>query len=160
ERTRPNRLDIAGLRKLGAARQRNVLRFAIRACGLPQAPATRLKQVQEELLPAREDAKPLVRWRGAEVRRYRQKLYLLPGSVFAPRVNDDVRFLTGGGPAVVVGTGLGALRLCADSLQDGPGIDPLLISNGLKLKFCTGGERIRPWGRKESRPLKKLFQEQ
>ena len=44
---RPDRLEVAGLRKLGAARQRNVLRFAIRACGLPPAPATRLRQVQD-----------------------------------------------------------------------------------------------------------------
>jgi tRNA(Ile)-lysidine synthase len=156
---RPDRLEVAGLRKLGAARQRNVLRFAIRACGLPPAPATRLRQVQDELLTAREDAEPLVRWRGAEVRRFRRKLYLLPELAFAPRVVDAAPPLTGDGRAVDVGTGLGTLRLRAASPCEGPGIDPVLVANGLQLKFRTGGERIRPYGRKESRPLKKLLQE-
>ena len=156
----PGRLGIEGLRRLTPARQRNVLRFAIRACGLPQAPATRLRQVQDELLGAREDAVPLVAWRGAEVRRFRQKLYLLAERMFEPCEEDAAPLLTGDGRAINVGSALGTLRLQPLSPHEGAGIDPLLVAKGLGLKFRTGGERIRPYGRKETRPLKKLLQEQ
>ena len=156
----PDRLDIEELRKLRPARQRNVLRFAIRACGLPQAPATRLRQVQDELLGAREDRAPLVTWRGAEVRRFRRKLYLLPETVFEPCTDAAAPLLTADGRAVTVGRALGTLRLQSLSTHEGAGIDPLLVANGLRLKFRSGGERIRPYGRKETRPLKKLLQEQ
>jgi tRNA(Ile)-lysidine synthase len=155
----PDRLDIPGLKELSPARQRNVLRFAIRACGLPQAPASRLRQVQDTLLPAREDAQPLVRWRGAEVRRYRQKLYLLPRSLFEP--HSDVAaapVLSGDGRAVAVGAALGVLRLeRADSQV--PGIDARLVEKGLQVRFRAGGEKIRPYGHRDTRPLKKLLQE-
>jgi tRNA(Ile)-lysidine synthase len=156
----PDRLDIEGLRRLAPARQRNVLRYAIRACGLPQAPATRLRQVQDELLRAREDAAPLVTWRGAEVRRFRKKLYLLPERVLEPRAEDGMSLLTDDGRAIDVGSALGTLRLQSLSPHEGAGIDPLLVAKGLQLKFRTGGEKIRPYGRKETRPLKKLLQEQ
>ena len=96
--------------------------------------------MQDELLTAREDAEPLVRWRGAEVRRFRRKLYLLPEAAFAPRAVDAAPPLTGDGRAVDVGTGLGTLRLRAASPCEGPGIDPVLVANGLQLKFRTGGE--------------------
>ena len=65
----PDRLDVPGLRSLSAARQRNVLRRAIARCGLPPAPARRLVEAVESLLPASPDAQPLVRWPGTELRR-------------------------------------------------------------------------------------------
>ena len=156
----PDRLDIPELRKLSRARQRNVLRYAIRACGLPQAPASRLRQVQGELLPARQDAQPLVRWRGGEMRRYRQKLYLLPESLADAR-NDPAEpppVLHGDGSQLTIGAAPGVLRLEKVSAGE-TGIDPALVAAGLQLRFRVGGEKIRPYGRKESRPLKKLLQE-
>jgi tRNA(Ile)-lysidine synthase len=41
-----------------------------------------------------------------------------------------------------------------------PGIDPALVTDGLALRFRNGGEKIKPYGHKETRPLKKLLQEQ
>lgn len=158
EPARPDRLDVAGLRKLAPPRQRNVLRFAIRASGLPPAPATGLSRVQDELLTAREDAAPLVSWSGAQVRRFRQTLYLLPETAFEPRT--DAPLLTGDGRAVEAGASLGALRLLPVTPGEGPGLDSRIVANGLHLRFRAGGERIRPFGRRESRPLKKLLQEQ
>jgi tRNA(Ile)-lysidine synthase len=152
----PDRLDIGGLAKLRPARQRNVLRCAIRACGLPQAPASRLRQIQNELLTAREDARPLVRWPGAEVRRYRTKLYLLAGSQQSGGAGAATRLiLYGDGKDVPLGP-LGMLRL---ERAAGPGIDPELVAHGLTLRFRAGGEKIKPHGRTDTRPLKKLLQE-
>lgn len=152
----PDRLGIPGLTKLSPARQRNVLRSAIKACGLPQAPSSRLRQIQDELLTAREDGRPLVRWPGAEVRRYRTRLYLRKSP--QPGIAADVAaplVLFGDGQEVGLGP-LGALRL---ELGTGPGIDPELVARGLTLRFRSGGERIKPYGRKGTRPLKKLLQE-
>ena len=155
----PDRLDIAGLAKLSSARQRNVLRCAIKACGLPQAPASRLRQIQDELLPARKDAGPLVRWRGAEVRRYRTKLYLLRGSRPGWRVEAATPLvLYGDGKEIHLGP-FGTLRLERVTGRAEPGIDPELVAEGLTLRFRTGGEKIKPYGRKDTRPLKKLLQE-
>jgi tRNA(Ile)-lysidine synthase len=158
----PDRLDIPGLRRLSPERQRNVLRYAIKTCGLPQAPASRLLQTQHELLPARADAQPLVRWRGAELRRYRQRLYLLPQAEVAPECPSTLSpaILYGDGREIEVGSSLGVLRLergTSSSIE--AGIDPELVANGLQLRFRQGGEKIRPFGRDSTRPLKKLLQE-
>ena len=72
-------IPIAGLLNLSAARQRNVLRHALRRLGLPTPSTVQLTRVFEELVPARDDANPEVIWPGAAVRRYRDRLYMLPG---------------------------------------------------------------------------------
>ena len=157
----PDRLDIPALQRLDAARQRNVLRHCIRACGLPQAPGSRLRQIQNELLPARPDAQPLVRWHGAEVRRYRQKLYLLRETAPQRAAGVAPPLLFADGREVEVGPALGALRLERASRASGAArIDPAVVVNGLQLRFRQGGERIRPYGHHVTRPVKKLLQEQ
>jgi tRNA(Ile)-lysidine synthase len=158
--TVPDRLAVIGLTKLSSARQRNVLRCAIRASGLPQAPAKRLREIQEQMLTAREDAAPLVRWPGAEVRRYRTKLYLLRAEAHPLPDPATLPLLYGDGREIPLGS-LGALCLerTADTPAE-PGIDPTLVTDGLAIRFRSGGEKIKPYGRKETRPLKKLLQEQ
>lgn len=151
----PRRLDIIGLAKLSPARQRNALRCAIRASGLPRPPAARLREVQEQMLTASEDAAPLVRWPGAEVRRYRTTLYLLDAAQPQPLLPATLPQLYGEGHEVPLAS-LGALRL--ERTRE-TGIDPALVANGLALRFRVGGEKIKPHGRKETRPLKKLLQE-
>jgi tRNA(Ile)-lysidine synthase len=156
---RPDRLDIPPLQRLGAARQRNLLRYAIRACGLPQAPSSRLGQIQNELLTARIDAQPLVRWHGAEARRYREKLYLLPEANRQQRLPGAMPLLFADGRAVELGPGLGALRL-ERAFDGGVALDPQVVAHGLQIRFRQGGEKIRPTGRNVTRPVKKLLQEQ
>ena len=147
------RLGIAALRALPAARQRNVLRYALRTLGLPVPPQTRLRQVLEELVPARPDARPLVRWPGAEVRRYRGRIYLLgerPLPACAPLAFDERG-------EVHLGAGQGFLFLEAEAAD---GLAPQLAAQGLEVRFRQGGEKIRPVGTRTTRPLKKLLQEE
>jgi len=150
----PDRLDIDALESFSEARQRNILRFAARRCGLPAPPATRLRQITRELIPAREDAQPLVTWPGAEIRRYRDKLYLLgetpPEECFAATV------LTPDGNWLDLGKGAGQIRLEAG--VDG-GIDEVAVAGGLALRFRQGGEEFCPAGRQRTHKLKKLLQE-
>ena len=151
---KPDRLDINGLKSLSEKRQRNVLRHAARKCGLPAPPATRLYQITHELIPAREDAQPLVGWPGAEIRRYRDKLYLLAETT--PEEKLAVTELVPDGCWLDLGGGKGQMRLEAG--VDG-GIDREAVKRGLSLRFRQGGEEFCPAGRKRTHKLKKLLQE-
>ena len=151
---KPDKLDIDGLKSLSEKRQRNLLRYAVRLCGLPTPPATRLQQITHELIPAREDAQPLVGWPGAEIRRYRGKLYLLAEATDEEALATTK--LTADGNWLDLGKGRGQMRLEAG--VDG-GIDCEAVEGGLALKFRQGGEEFCPVGRKRTHKLKKLLQE-
>jgi tRNA(Ile)-lysidine synthase len=152
--TKAAKLAIEGLRSLSEKRQRNLLRYAVKRSGLPPPPATRLLQITRELIPAREDAQPLVGWPGAEVRRYRDYLYLLadlPDEGLA-----GVSTLRADGNWLNLGKGRGQLLL--EPGVDG-GIDAAAVEGGLSLRFRQGGEEFCPVGRHRTHKLKKLLQE-
>ncbi len=150
----PDKLDIEGLKSLTEKRQRNLLRYAARQCGLQPPPATRLYQITHELIPAREDAQPLVGWPGAEIRRYRDKLYLLAE---VPDVDAlGAIKLTADGGWLDLGKGSG--QMCLEPGVNG-GIDCDAVEGGLALRFRQGGEEFCPVGRKRTHKLKKLLQE-
>lgn len=149
-----NRLSIKQLQVLSAPRQRNVLRRAIRRCGLPAPPGTRLQQIVDELIPARPDAQPQVSWSGVDVRRYRDALFILPSqSNESPPAGGKLR--TNGQP-VALGGDLGALRLVGPHAK---GISPDIAAAGLEIRFRHGGEAIRVVGHQSTQKLKKLLQE-
>jgi tRNA(Ile)-lysidine synthase len=148
-------IDVTGLRGLSPERQRNVLRRALARCGLPPAPSTRLIEAVETLLPASRDAQPLVRWPGAELRRYRDRLFLLRSPPASPPARPLV--LPVDGTPLALGPGLGSLHLSAD---DRGGISRERVGDGLEVRFRDGGERLRPHGRQETHRLKKLLQDQ
>lgn len=154
------RLDIPQLRCLSASRQRNVLRYVLKKSGLTTPPATRLTTILTELLLARPDAQPLVQWRGAEARRYRQKLYLLPEMESFPQNAAFARGPLFQGKTLELGQAghlqLGSVRLEASMTT---GIDPALEKAGLCIRYRQGGEKIRPRGDRMTRSLKKLLQQ-
>lgn len=150
----PGRLDLASLRHLSPARQRNLLRHAIGLNGLPPPPATRLYQAIHELIPARVDAQPLVRWPGVELRRYRDNLYILPAIGDMP--HEPAQELRPDA-SLDLGPGMGWLAL--EPEVDG-GIRRELAEDGLRVRYRHGGEEIRPAGHRRTRKLKKLLQEE
>ena len=150
---RADRLSVTGLRALDEERQRNVLRYTVRELGLPPIPASALQSFVTDLLPAREDAQPVVAWDGAEARRYRDQVYLLPqsagsGSGHASRIE--------GGHAEL-GPGLGLLRLEPGA---GRGLSESTVGAGLEVRWRQGGEQIKPVGQAHTKKLKKLLQEE
>ena len=149
-----DRLDIVAVTGLSHARQRNLLRRAVRLCGLPPPPATRLYQIINELIPAREDGQPLVAWSGAEVRRYRGQLYIMAELSETHELSSGK--LQVRGDDLALGPGLGSIALTKSG--DG-GIDPALVDGGLSIRFRHGGEEIRIDGEGATRKLKKLLQE-
>ena len=132
---RAARIEIEGLLELPEARQRNLLRYAIRRAGLPVPGAAPLATVIDSVLRAREDAQPLVAWPGAEVRRYRGTLYLLPPL-------DDVTGPPDGRALGTVGRGL-SLR----TRRGGEEIRPAAGAPTKKLKKLLQDEGVVPWMR-------------
>jgi tRNA(Ile)-lysidine synthase len=148
-----HRIEIASMKELDEARQRNLLRYAIRQLELQLPPSTRLSQIVDELVHARQDAQPLVSWPGAEVRRYRGHIYLLAAS--PANESEAGRRLTEETP-LDLGPGMGCLSLAR---TDGPFIDSEVAAAGLTVHFRMGGESIRPVGHEHSQKLKKLLQD-
>jgi len=133
--SRAARLPIDGLSGLSVARQRNVIRFALRELGLSTPTAVQL-----------------VSWAGASVRRYRNGLYLLPENLADAVASESLS-----GADLELGIGLGTLhfKLGADI-----GISEELFSGGLTIKPRTGGEEIQLQGQPHTSKLKKLLQEE
>ena len=151
---RAARIDIAGLLTLSNARQRNLLRHAVRQAGLPAPGAARLATVLESVLQAREDAQPRVAWQGAEARRYRGKLYLLPPLGELPWPPEG-RPLTAS--PLWLGPGMGVLRPVPGAPR---GLSSATVGRGLSIRMREGGEQIKPVGQEHTKKLKKLLQEE
>jgi len=146
----PDRLRIPDLLSLSPARQRNLLRHWIELNGFKPPSLEVLKRVGSEVLSAREDATPLVHWAGAELRRYRQALYLM-----APQEKQDPE-------KRLPWDGNKPLKLAAGTLMAEPSVGSgLRIEPGasLEVRFRQGGEVLQPAGRAGHHALKKLFQE-
>ncbi len=147
---------IARLCELDPARQRNALREAVRAAGLPMPHARQLEELRARLAVDRPDARTLVRWPGAEARTFRGRLYLLPqfdGPAPAGTASAGARLTAAepwSGPQ-------GRLRLERGS---GGGLPDAAAREGLEIRFRAGGERFRPAGSAHTRKLKAWLQEQ
>jgi len=155
--TRPDRLELTGLRALGPERQRNVLRYVVRETGLPSPPAAQLQSVITDLIPARDDAQPVVQWPGAEVRRYRDNVYIL--TPWAAAQYGAVVPIPGDCAAqtIALHAGLGELHFEPDAPR---GLADAVVRAGLEVRFRSGGEEIKPVGQSHTRKLKKLLQEE
>ena len=142
-----------GLAGLAVPLQRAVLRHWIRSRGFPVPDSARIEAILDDVLHCRADAAPLVSWPGAELRRYRRRLYLLAplAPLAAPRHaawRTDRPFQL---PA-----GLGSLRAVPAT---GAGIRAPGTGGVLRVCFRAGGERIRPLGAAHRRTLKNMLQE-
>ncbi|MGI9221206.1 MAG: tRNA lysidine(34) synthetase TilS, partial [Woeseiaceae bacterium] len=151
---RLDRLQLGVLQLLPQRRQRNVLRYAIRELGLAAASAAHLQRVIDEVVLARADAEPVLKWGNVEIRRFRECLYILRGT---KRMSAPASAGFGAGDIREVGAGLGRLRLERDATQ---GLDSQLVEAGLELRFRQGGEKIRPVDQTVTKSLKNLLQEE
>lgn len=147
-------LAVEGLRALDPARQRLVLRAWLRASGLPVPPAARLERGRRDLLGARDDREPAVRWPGAEVRRYRGRLHAM---VPLPPVPATLSLPWDLREPLILPAGLGVLHAQAAC---GVGLSAAACrGRAVTVHLRSGGERCRPRARAHSRAVKKLLQE-
>lgn len=147
-----HRLPVDGLLGLAPGRQRNLLRYSLRALGLATPTASQLERILKEVLPAREDAQPHVGWPGASARRYRNGLYLMPEHLAEAPESGQIA-----SDQVILGAGLGILRFAQEAER---GLSAAIMGQGLRLEVRQGGEEFRPDGQGHTRKLKKLLQEE
>ncbi|MEO1244473.1 MAG: tRNA lysidine(34) synthetase TilS [Pseudomonadota bacterium] len=140
----PAHLDVLELRKLSAARRRNLVRQALRELGLPLPPLSVMRSIEADVIDAADDRSPHAAWPGAEVRRYRARLFLMPPLAEPPSGTLPVQ-----GACVTLPAGLGTLAIDAGER----GVE------GLSVGWRHGGESIRLHPAGPSRKLKKLLQD-
>lgn len=146
-------LDLVKLKKLSEPRQKNLLRYWIRLNNHPLPGNNIVKHVLSEVVYARYDRTPLVNWQTSEIRRYRNRLYILKSSSryfnnagnYTWHMETPLEFEWG--------------TLYAREAK-GKGIRSSSITdNTVDVRFRRGGEKIYPANRHETHKLKKLFQE-
>jgi len=117
---------------------------------LPHPGAAQLRLLDDEVIAAGPDRIPCLRWPGAELRRYRGRLYAA-----APLEQRD--------PRERIHWQLGeplCLRHGLLIAERGTGGDiRARATDEVEVRFRTGGERIRPAGSPHRRDLRTLFQE-
>lgn len=135
-------LSVPGLLQLSAAERRLVLRHWLQQRGLPPPFAHTLQQLDTDVLPAGATAMPLLRWPGAEFRRYRDQLF---AGRTLQAVPDDLCLDWDGLAPLALPAGLG--ELSTNTPQN------------MQVRFAVPGLRIRLAGAPHSRSLKQLGQE-
>lgn len=146
------RMNIEALRQLTPRRQRNVLRYWLhRICALPLPDTVHLQRILDEMLPAEDDAMPMVHWPGAEVRRYREHLYAMQ-----PLQTHDSNWQTHWDLQTELA--LPSNEVLGAHQMTGQGLRKTELTNGVTVRYRLGGERCQLPGREHHHELKKLFQ--
>lgn len=147
-------LRISAIRALEPRRARNLLRCWIDGAGFRVPSSTVLDQVVRQMLHARADAMPLIAWGDAELRRFRDELYL--GVAPPPTPPTELPWDWRGHSELDLPEGLGRLRLrtalpgeCALAIPPQP----------LRVGFQSGSYRLRLAQGAPRRTLRNLFQE-
>lgn len=149
-------LELVGLRRLESARQRNVIRYILKVHGLPAPSEAQLRTGLEQLLSARRDGRPTLRWGHVSLQRYRDRLYFLDFDPDLATVSLPDQYAWDGTGAIDMGPIRGRMRLIKERAG---GIALPSAAAGIRVRFRHGGERIRRVNQKQHKSLKKLFQE-
>lgn len=146
-----HRLDLSVLDGLAPWEQEVVLRrWLAGLCGAAPDGGI-LRRLQQEVVLARPDAAPVLRWHGGELRRYAHRIYWLarPLPALPPQqdwIPPSALDLPGG-----VLSAHGAV---------GAGLRQSLVAGAtLTVRARVGGERLRPSGRAHAQALKHFLQE-
>jgi len=149
-----NAMKLAVLRELSPARARNLLRYFLHVQGATMPQSVHLEEMLRQLCDARQDAAVNVRCGDHQVRRYRDKVYLLP--VTTELDHDFV--LPWQGEAVLDWPPL-ATQLHFSQVT-GKGISMQKLQRGpLMLRLRKGTETLRPHPAAANRTLKNLLQQ-
>jgi tRNA(Ile)-lysidine synthase len=147
-------LSIAALRRLPAARGRNLLRYFLASYGVTMPSAERLEEALRQALTAKQDARVRIELGGFELRRFENRLHVVagrtePAAGYARRWRGEKKIALpelGGVLAMprARGTGLSLARLSGHPVT---------------IRVRRGGESLQPDCRRPRRSLKNLLQE-
>ncbi len=147
-------LPVSGLLQLPPERQRNSLRHWMAEKGGTTPSEAVLARIVNDILGSRADAEACVCWGDCELRRYRDRLYLLPRDTR----QDMPAWLEWRTETVLELPQAGGLL--SASRRTGSGVRAAdCVEAEVRVTWRHGGERCRPAGRRHHHPLKKLFQE-
>ncbi|MCB1762390.1 MAG: tRNA lysidine(34) synthetase TilS [Gammaproteobacteria bacterium] len=146
-------LALTALAQLEVPRARAVLRAWIAAEGFPTPGSAKLERLLHEMVNARSDRNPLVHWPGVEVRRFRDRLYIMPP---LPALQEAERSLDWDGQSLLqLPAGIG--QLTAEQGMRGICL-PRWRRGTLQVCFAPRQQSVRIAGRRHSTSFKKLFQ--
>jgi tRNA(Ile)-lysidine synthase len=145
-------LAVEALRRLPAARARNLLRAFLAGHGVAMPGVERLEEGLRQALEAKRDARVLIELDGASLRRHAGYLHVVRAGKapagYARRWRGEKRLAL---------DGIGVLTLARAS---GAGISLARLREGsVTIRSRRGGERLRPDHRRPRRSLKNLLQE-
>jgi len=75
---RNNTLSIKVLLQLSYPRQKLLIRYWIMKSGFSHPSEKKLEHIFSDVINARKEAQPLVKWKGIELRRFKNQLYIMP----------------------------------------------------------------------------------
>jgi tRNA(Ile)-lysidine synthase len=148
-----NRLSCEGLRVLSNIRQRNVLRYWIATQGIVMPSAVILDNMLEQLLNAKQDATPIVKWSGYQLRRFKGAIYLFDDEIEKAGQASE---LTVSQP-LTLNDNIGILSLGEDNTNDAMPIRPPSVDEKISVRFNVSGLLCKPQGSAHTRKLKDLF---
>ena len=151
----PGVLELSILQTHSPAEQALILRAWLKHNGLRMVSTRLLQQIQDDMMTARPDRNPKLKWQEAEIRRYRDALYL-----YSPPLPTVTR-------QTIRWDGNHTLRLPDDNgrleitqtLGTGIRLD-VWQNSAISVKYREGGENIHLPGRQMRHELKKFLQEQ
>jgi len=144
-------IELEALRRLPPARQRNLVRYVLHERGLVPPSEMQLLSGLDQLLSAGIDRHPVLRWPGGQVRRYRERLYVLDADPEQATADLPDQYAWDGRAPLDMGPVRGRLRLVSE--------DPAARHTGeLMVRFRRGGERLLEADRRHHKRLKKVLQ--
>jgi tRNA(Ile)-lysidine synthase len=146
-------MTVERLRALSSARAKNAIRAIVASRGWPMPQAERLQEALRQALTARSDANLRVDLGSCELRRYRERIYLVGAHAVTPQ---DVTIWRGECELPLPGFG-GVLMMTPGR---GSGIDVgQLRSAVVTIRRRAGGERLQLDAGRPRRSVKNLLQE-
>jgi tRNA(Ile)-lysidine synthase len=151
-------LDIAALQQLSADRCYNLLRYWFGVHGLRMPSTAWLSELRGQLLDARSDAQLRVTHPDCELRRHRNRAYIVPR--FAQEAADVApqTFYWQGEPSIRFAAFGGVLHFDPATSAE-PGIDAAwLRAQSLQIAYRSGGERLKLAANRPTKSLKYHYQ--
>lgn len=145
-------LPVSALLGLSEKQCRNLLRHWCQWQSLPVPSSAQLHKIIDEVCLAAEDAAPLVQWRGVDVRRYQNELYVM--ETLAEHNNQHTVLLSN-----IETIALNSYQQLAWQQGQGKGLSAAQFKGTWTLAFRQGGEKIQLLGKIHHSQLKHLMQE-
>jgi tRNA(Ile)-lysidine synthase len=134
-----NSLSKSKLLELSPELCRAILRYWIQMNGYSLPDTVHLERIRTEVLTAANDRNPLVAWRGVEIRRYRDDVFIMPP---LPKLSQTNIMWLHTNETCQLPNGLGQLKLIQTNNELGIDAD-LWYKSTIEIRFGVNGETCR-----------------